>query len=110
MCAGIAGLQKFAIIMRGLPGSGKTHIAKKLKDLEAELGGENPRIHALDDYFMTVRPRMYRARHVLSAHRMRKVVPAQTAHPSQCHHSFFAYLEPAYPLRNIVLRNIAGLN
>lgn len=45
---------KIAIIMRGLPGSGKTLIAKKLKDLEAEHGGENPRIHALDDYFMTV--------------------------------------------------------
>ena len=45
---------KIAIILRGLPGSGKTHIAKKLRDVEVENGGEPPRIHALDDYFVTV--------------------------------------------------------
>ncbi|KAK9817310.1 hypothetical protein WJX72_012496 [[Myrmecia] bisecta] len=39
--------------MRGLPGSGKTHIAKKLRTVEVEHGGEAPRIHAIDDYFVT---------------------------------------------------------
>lgn len=47
---------RIAIILRGLPGSGKSHIAKKLKELEVENGGEAPRIHALDDYFVTVGP------------------------------------------------------
>ena len=47
---------KIAIILRGLPGSGKTHIAKKLRDVEVENGGDAPRIHALDDYFVTVHP------------------------------------------------------
>jgi len=47
---------KIAIILRGIPGSGKTHIAKKLREVELENGGEAPRIHALDDYFVTVPP------------------------------------------------------
>jgi YLP motif-containing protein 1 len=47
--------KRVAVVLRGLPGSGKTHIAKKLRELEVENGGEPPRIHAIDDYFMTVR-------------------------------------------------------
>ncbi|KAH9719804.1 P-loop containing nucleoside triphosphate hydrolases superfamily protein [Citrus sinensis] len=43
----------FAIILRGLPGSGKSYIAKMLRDLEVENGGDAPRIHSMDDYFMT---------------------------------------------------------
>ncbi|GLU21515.1 hypothetical protein SLE2022_376490 [Rubroshorea leprosula] len=41
------------IILRGLPGSGKSYLAKLLRDLEVENGGDAPRIHAMDDYFMT---------------------------------------------------------
>ncbi|CAK9155680.1 unnamed protein product [Ilex paraguariensis] len=41
------------IILRGLPGSGKSYLAKMLRDLEVENGGEAPRIHSMDDYFMT---------------------------------------------------------
>jgi len=37
--------------MRGLPGSGKTHIARNIKSTETEQGFEAPRILALDDYF-----------------------------------------------------------
>lgn len=48
--------QHICIILRGLPGSGKSSIAKKLREIEVELGGEPPRLHALDDYFVTVRP------------------------------------------------------
>lgn len=34
-------------------GSGKSYLAKMLRDLEVENGGDAPRIHSLDDYFMT---------------------------------------------------------
>lgn len=34
-------------------GSGKTYLAKMLRDLEVENGGDAPRIHSMDDYFMT---------------------------------------------------------
>ncbi|KAH9611902.1 hypothetical protein KSS87_002627 [Heliosperma pusillum] len=43
----------FVIILRGLPGSGKSYFAKMLRDLELEHGGNAPRIHSMDDYFMT---------------------------------------------------------
>ena len=52
---------KIAVIMRGLPGSGKTFIAKALRELEVGHGGEAPRIHALDDYFVTVSPSLLSA-------------------------------------------------
>jgi YLP motif-containing protein 1 len=38
--------------MRGPPGSGKSHLAKLIKDKECEMGGSMPRILCLDDYFM----------------------------------------------------------
>ncbi|XP_015689477.1 YLP motif-containing protein 1 isoform X2 [Oryza brachyantha] len=40
------------IILRGLPGSGKSYLAKALRDLEVENGRNAPRIHSMDDYFM----------------------------------------------------------
>ncbi|KAG8379131.1 hypothetical protein BUALT_Bualt07G0056300 [Buddleja alternifolia] len=40
------------IILRGLPGSGKSYLAKILRDLEVENGGTAPRIHSMDEYFM----------------------------------------------------------
>ncbi|KAF8769733.1 hypothetical protein HU200_006342 [Digitaria exilis] len=40
------------IILRGLPGSGKSYLAKALHDLEVENGANAPRIHSMDDYFM----------------------------------------------------------
>jgi len=42
---------KIVIILRGLPGSGKSHLGRLIKDKELEQGGEQPRILALDDYF-----------------------------------------------------------
>ena len=42
---------KFVIILRGLPGSGKTYVAKLVRDRETELGTDPPRILSLDDYF-----------------------------------------------------------
>ncbi|XP_061346603.1 uncharacterized protein LOC133292228 [Gastrolobium bilobum] len=43
----------FVVIFRGLPGSGKSYLAKMLRNLEVENGGDAPRIHSMDDYFMT---------------------------------------------------------
>jgi hypothetical protein len=39
---------KICIIMRGIPGSGKTHLAKLIKDKEVEMGGSTPRILNID--------------------------------------------------------------
>ncbi|CAL5426952.1 unnamed protein product [Camellia sinensis] len=36
-----------------LKSSGKSYLAKLLRDLEVENGGDAPRIHSMDDYFMT---------------------------------------------------------
>ncbi|XP_069807271.1 YLP motif-containing protein 1 isoform X2 [Dendropsophus ebraccatus] len=44
---------RIVVIMRGLPGSGKTHVAKLIRDKEVECGGSAPRVLSLDDYFMT---------------------------------------------------------
>ena len=40
------------VMIRGLPGSGKSVLAKKIKDIEIENGGSAPRILSLDDYFL----------------------------------------------------------
>lgn len=45
----IESLQQFVT----LSGSGKSYLAKMLRDLEVENGGNAPRIHSIDDYFMT---------------------------------------------------------
>ena len=45
---------RLLLVLRGLPGSGKSHLAKKIKEVEVEQGGQAPRIHSIDDYFMTV--------------------------------------------------------
>ncbi|XP_040189117.1 YLP motif-containing protein 1 isoform X2 [Rana temporaria] len=44
---------RIVVIMRGLPGSGKTHVAKLIRDKEVEYGGSAPRVLSLDDYFIT---------------------------------------------------------
>ena len=43
---------QIVVILRGLPGSGKSPLAKKIKDIETENGGSAPRILSLDDYFL----------------------------------------------------------
>lgn len=43
---------RFVVILRGLPGSGKSYLAKALRDVEVMNGGSAPRIHSMDDYFM----------------------------------------------------------
>lgn len=45
--------KRVSIVLRGLPGSGKSYLAKKMKDVEVQQGGDAPRIHAIDDYFVT---------------------------------------------------------
>lgn len=44
-----------AVVIRGLPGSGKSLIARRLRDAEVDAGGSAPRIHCIDDYFVTAR-------------------------------------------------------
>ncbi len=46
--------KRIAIVLRGLPGSGKSAAARKLRELELAHGGEAPRVLSLDDYFVTV--------------------------------------------------------
>ncbi|CAK0770761.1 hypothetical protein CVIRNUC_003799 [Coccomyxa viridis] len=45
--------KRVAVVLRGLPGSGKSHLARLLRDAEVAAGGEAPRIHSIDDYFIT---------------------------------------------------------
>lgn len=40
------------MILRGPPGSGKSHVAKLIKEKEKEMGGNNPRVLSIDDYFL----------------------------------------------------------
>jgi len=42
---------KIVVILRGVPGAGKSHVAKLIKDKEVEFGREQPRTMCLDDYF-----------------------------------------------------------
>ena len=44
---------KIVIIFRGLPGAGKTHFARNIKNKEGDLGADAPRILDLDAYFET---------------------------------------------------------
>lgn len=44
--------KNIVIIIRGPPGSGKSHVAKLIKDKEVEMGGPTPRLLSIDDYFM----------------------------------------------------------
>ena len=37
--------------MRGLPGSGKSRLARLIRELEKEAGAPAPRLLSLDDYF-----------------------------------------------------------
>ena len=46
--------KKIALVLRGLPGSGKSYAASRMREIEVEEGGSAPRIHSIDDYFVTV--------------------------------------------------------
>lgn len=43
---------KLCFVMRGLPGSGKSYLARMIKDCEVKQGGQAPRVLSLDDYFL----------------------------------------------------------
>lgn len=55
----LAYVGNFAGYTISLSGSGKSYLAKMLRDLEVENGGDAPRIHAMDDYFMTEVEKVY---------------------------------------------------
>uniref|UniRef100_A0A0A1WSQ0 YLP motif-containing protein 1 n=1 Tax=Zeugodacus cucurbitae TaxID=28588 RepID=A0A0A1WSQ0_ZEUCU len=44
--------KKVCVILRGPPGSGKSYVAKLIKEKELEMGGTNPRVLSIDDYFL----------------------------------------------------------
>jgi len=44
--------KRICIILRGPPGCGKSHVARLIKEKELEMGGANPRILSIDDYFI----------------------------------------------------------
>lgn len=44
--------EHIVVIVRGLPGSGKTYVSKLLKEKEIKNGGAVPRMLCIDDYFM----------------------------------------------------------
>ncbi|XP_065076105.1 uncharacterized protein ZAP3 isoform X2 [Ochlerotatus camptorhynchus] len=44
--------QRICFIMRGIPGSGKSYLARMIKDCEMKHGGQAPRVLSIDDYFL----------------------------------------------------------
>ncbi|KAI9554282.1 hypothetical protein GHT06_019554 [Daphnia sinensis] len=43
---------KIVVVLRGLPGSGKSHLARLIKEKEVAMGGPAPRILSIDDYYL----------------------------------------------------------
>jgi pantothenate kinase-related protein Tda10 len=43
----------FVVLVRGIPGSGKSWLAQKLRSIEVEHGASPPRILSIDPYFLT---------------------------------------------------------
>ncbi|XP_058058127.1 uncharacterized protein LOC131209147 [Anopheles bellator] len=43
---------RICLLVRGLPGSGKSHLARLIKNKEQGFGGASPRVLSLDDYFL----------------------------------------------------------
>ena len=43
----------FVVLVRGIPGSGKSWLAQKLRSLEVEHGARPPRILSIDPYFLS---------------------------------------------------------
>ncbi|GMH38380.1 hypothetical protein BSKO_06264 [Bryopsis sp. KO-2023] len=44
--------KKVVVILRGMPGSGKSEAARRLREMAISKGLDAPRIHSIDDYFM----------------------------------------------------------
>ncbi|XP_055632525.1 uncharacterized protein LOC129773002 isoform X2 [Toxorhynchites rutilus septentrionalis] len=44
--------QRMCFIFRGLPGSGKSYLARMIKECEVKHGGQAPRVLSIDDYFL----------------------------------------------------------
>ncbi|XP_057375414.1 uncharacterized protein LOC130696351 isoform X2 [Daphnia carinata] len=43
---------RIVVVLRGLPGSGKSHLARLIKEKEMAMGGPAPRILSIDDYYL----------------------------------------------------------
>jgi YLP motif-containing protein 1 len=44
--------KRLLLLLRGPPGCGKSHLARTIRQLEVSAGGQAPRLHSMDDYFM----------------------------------------------------------
>jgi YLP motif-containing protein 1 len=44
--------KRLLVLLRGPSGCGKSHCAKTIRQLETSAGGQPPRVHSMDDYFM----------------------------------------------------------
>lgn len=51
--------KKVVALLRGVPGSGKSEVARRMRDLAVTKGLDAPRIHSIDDYFMLVSGRQF---------------------------------------------------
>ena len=47
--------RRVLVVLRGPPGSGKSHAARLIREVEAEHGVDPPRVLSLDEYYITVR-------------------------------------------------------
>lgn len=45
--------KRLLLLLRGPPGCGKSHTARTIRQMEVAAGGQAPRLHSIDDYFMT---------------------------------------------------------
>jgi YLP motif-containing protein 1 len=45
--------KRLLLLLRGPPGCGKSHVARTIRQMEVSAGGQAPRLHSIDDYFMT---------------------------------------------------------
>lgn len=44
--------KRLLLLLRGPPGCGKSHLARTIRSMEVSAGGQPPRVHSIDDYFM----------------------------------------------------------
>jgi hypothetical protein len=44
--------KRLLLLLRGPPGCGKSHLARTIRSMEVSAGGQAPRVHSIDDYFM----------------------------------------------------------
>ncbi|KAK9845715.1 hypothetical protein WJX81_000397 [Elliptochloris bilobata] len=88
--------KRVAVVLRGLPGSGKTRISGRLRDAEVAVGGEPPRIHSIDDYFVTEVEREVEEADAGGRKRKRRVHAVEYCHEPELEGKYQASLLKAF--------------